>query len=193
MIQKAMRLQIKTNGQDINNIKNYQELLKTIKANYSKQYMKKLFIITTGQFDIKQGWSQNMAGRYWGKINKRYTNKKYPKVRTYYFTGMARWSRSDLNRIMQNIGKNANRKYLLIILPPKKKNNRHRRSIGRFYDYFMKTKGKLQIDNGQTKFRQEEQEDEDIKSTTAYDNNLFEEADLEEDQHNTGKQSRIGM
>ena len=65
--------------------------------------MEKLFIITTGKFNIKQGWAQHLAGRYMSKNNIRYTDKKYPKVRTDCFTGMARWARSDLIRRMQHI------------------------------------------------------------------------------------------
>ena len=95
-----MKLQTKTNRQDVNNIKNYQELLKVIKANYSKQFMEKLFIITTGQFDIRQGWAQRMAVKYMNKNNIKYTDEKYPNVRTDCFTAMARWARSDLIRRM---------------------------------------------------------------------------------------------
>ena len=45
----------------------------------------------------------------------------------------------------------------------------------------MKTKRKLKTDNDQTKFSQEEQKDADLKSTTAYGDISFEEADLEKD------------
>ena len=177
-----MKLQIKKNGQHVNNIKNYQELLKVIKANYSKQFMEKLFIITTGQFDIRQGWAQRMAVKYMNKNNIKYTDEKYPNVRTDCFTAMARWARSDLIRRMQHIGKNAHGHYLSIVLPQNEKNNRQRRSIGRFYDSFMKTNGILKKNNDKTEFRQEEEEDENMQSTTSYDDSSIQEAELEEEE-----------
>lgn len=135
MIEEAVSIGLRKDGLSNKTVHSFKELMKSVENNRSKQYFRKLWEVTTGQFDRSPYWYEKITRDYMNEENLKYNNQEQiPGLRTSCFEALAKWARGELVRRIQIKGKNSHGRYLSISIF---KGKRQRRRPGVFYPEFV--------------------------------------------------------
>ena len=135
MIEEAVSIGLKRNALSKKNVHSFQELMKSVENNRSKEYFRKLWEVAIGQFDRSPYWYERMAQTYMTEENLKYNSQEQiPGLRTSCFEALAKWARGELVRRLQIRGKKSHGRYLSISVF---KGKRQRRRPGVFYPEFI--------------------------------------------------------
>ena len=106
MLQEAKKLHIRKHEKVQKYVQTFQDLSKAIKNNHSLKFYRKLWEVTTGQFDRSLYWAEEIAARYMIQEHLLYNkNKDLPGICTNCFEHLAKWACADLVRRFQILGK----------------------------------------------------------------------------------------
>lgn len=137
MLKKAKKIGIRIHPRERKYVRSFADISLAVKNNNSMSFYKKLWEVTTGQFDKSLYWSESIAAEYMKEENIRYArNEKIHGLRTNCMEQLARWARSDLVRRFQLLGKKYHGRYLSVSVY---KGTKKRRKPGIFQENFIIT------------------------------------------------------
>ena len=138
MLQEAKKLHIRKYENVQRYVQTFHDLSKAIKNNHSLKFYRKLWEVTTGQFDRSLYWAEEIAARYMIQERLSYNkNEDLPGIRTNCFEHLAKWARADLVRRFQILGKKYHGTYLSVSI---NKGLKRRRRPGVFQKEFIISK-----------------------------------------------------
>ena len=137
MLKIAKNIGIRTHPRERKYVTSFADISLAVKNNNSMSFYKKLWEVTTGQFDKSLYWAESIAAEYMKEENIRYArNEKIHGLRTNCMEQLARWARSDLVRRFQLLGKKCHGRYLSVSVY---KGTKKRRKPGIFQENFIIT------------------------------------------------------
>ena len=111
-------------------IQTFNDISKVIKNNHSVKFYRKLWEVTTGQFDRSLYWAEEIAAKYMIQECLSYNkNEDLPGIRTNCFEHLAKWARADLVGRFQILGNKYHGAYLSVSI---NKGSKKRRRLGVF-------------------------------------------------------------
>ena len=137
MLKEAKKLHIRIDPRDRKYVRTFGDISLAVKNNNSMSFYKKLWEVTTGQFDKSLYWAEAIAAKYMREEQIQYIkNEKIHGVRTNCMEQLAKWARADLVRRFQLLGKKHHGRYLLVSVY---KGTKKRRKPGIFQENFIMT------------------------------------------------------
>ena len=135
MLQEAKKLHIRKHEKVQKYVQNFKDISKAIKNNHSIKFYRKLWEVTTGQFDRSRYWAEEIAAKYMMQECLSYNMAEdLPGIRTNCFEHLAKWARADLVRRFQILGKKHHGTYLSVSI---NKGTKKRRRLGVFQKEFI--------------------------------------------------------
>lgn len=135
MLQEAKKLHIRKHEKVQKYVQNFKDISKAIKNNHSIKFYRKLWEVTTGQFDRSRYWAEEIAAKYMMQERLSYNMAEdLPGIRTNCFEHLAKWARADLVRRFQILGKKYHGTYLSVSI---NKGTKKRRRLGVFQKDFI--------------------------------------------------------
>ena len=135
MLQEAKKLHIRKHEKVQKYVQNFKDISKAIKNNHSIKFYRKLWEVTTGQFDRSRYWAEEIAAKYMMQECLTYNKAEdLPGIRTNCFEHLAKWARADLVRRFQILGKKYHGTYLSVSI---NKGTKKRRRLGVFQKDFI--------------------------------------------------------
>ena len=135
MLQEAKKLHIRKHEKVQKYVQNFKDISKAIKNNHSIKFYRKLWEVTTGQFDRSRYWAEEIAAKYMMQECLTYNKAEdLPGIRTNCFEHLAKWARADLVRRFQILGKKHHGTYLSVSI---NKGTKKRRRLGVFQKEFI--------------------------------------------------------
>ena len=135
MLQEAKKLHIRKHEKVQKYVQNFKDISKAIKNNHSIKFYRKLWEVTTGQFDRSRYWAEEIAAKYMMQERLPYNiTEDLPGIRTNCFEHLAKWARADLVRRFQILGKKHHGTYLSVSI---NKGTKKRRRLGVFQKEFI--------------------------------------------------------